>query len=150
MVWGGISLESRTELVIVERGSLNADRYSDEILARHVLGVIPDFEGNFIFMDDNARPHRANRVNEFLESHGITRMEWPARSPDLNPIEHVWATLKDCVKARLPAPETLGQLKQALQEEWQQISQEYIQNLILSMPRRLETVTHKRGGNTPY
>ena len=40
-------------------------------------------------MDDHARPHRARVVTEFLEGHGIERMEWPARSPDLNQIEHV-------------------------------------------------------------
>ncbi|GFT27815.1 DDE_3 domain-containing protein [Trichonephila clavipes] len=44
---------------------------------------------DFILMDDNARPHRARIVEEYLEDHGLERMEWPARSPDLNPIEHL-------------------------------------------------------------
>ncbi|GFX18548.1 transposable element Tcb1 transposase [Trichonephila clavipes] len=43
----------------------------------------------FLFIDDNARPHRANIVDECLQSDDITRMDWPAYSPDLNPIEHV-------------------------------------------------------------
>ncbi|GFU80785.1 transposable element Tcb1 transposase [Trichonephila clavipes] len=43
----------------------------------------------FLFMDDNARPHRANIVDECLQSEDITHMDWPAYSPDLNPIEHV-------------------------------------------------------------
>ncbi|GFX20044.1 transposable element Tcb1 transposase [Trichonephila clavipes] len=43
----------------------------------------------FLFMDDNARPHRANIVDECLQSEDITRIDWAAHSPDLNPIEHV-------------------------------------------------------------
>ncbi|KFM69116.1 hypothetical protein X975_22932, partial [Stegodyphus mimosarum] len=43
----------------------------------------------FVFMDDNARPHCANIVSECLQSEDITRMDWPAFSPDLKPVEHV-------------------------------------------------------------
>ncbi|GFU90814.1 transposable element Tc3 transposase [Trichonephila clavipes] len=69
-------------------------------------------------MDDNARPHRTLAVEELLESEDITQMNWPAYSPDLNPIEHVWDALGRHIAARLHHPENTQQLKQMLIEEW--------------------------------
>ena len=48
---------------------------------------------NFMVMDDNCRPHHANLVDDFLFEEGIVRMEWPAYSPDMNPIDSVWDNL---------------------------------------------------------
>ncbi|GFW44244.1 DDE_3 domain-containing protein [Trichonephila clavipes] len=58
------------------------------------------WEAEFLFMDDNARPHRANIVDECLQSEDITRMDWPAYLPDLNPIEYVWDILDRRIAAR--------------------------------------------------
>ncbi|GFX31956.1 transposable element Tc1 transposase [Trichonephila clavipes] len=59
---------------------------------------------DFLFMDDNARPHRANLVDEFLESEDIKRIPWPANSPDLNPIENLWDYLGRAIARRHPPP----------------------------------------------
>ncbi|GBN31114.1 hypothetical protein AVEN_193846-1, partial [Araneus ventricosus] len=59
----------------------------------------------FILMDDNARPHSALLVDEFLESEDIRRMDWPVRSPDLNPMEHVWDALGRATATRNPIRE---------------------------------------------
>nr|CAH7726312.1 unnamed protein product [Callosobruchus chinensis] len=59
MVWAGISLEARTELYIIPRGSLTAVRYIDEILQDFVVPYVDFNENNFILMHDNARPHTA-------------------------------------------------------------------------------------------
>ncbi|GBL80412.1 hypothetical protein AVEN_92309-1 [Araneus ventricosus] len=69
-------------------------------------------------MDDNARPHRAAIVDNFLECEGIQRMEWPAYSPDLNPIENIWKALGQAVCRCFPPPAALSDLETALQEEW--------------------------------
>ncbi|GFV74755.1 transposable element Tcb1 transposase [Trichonephila clavipes] len=61
----------------------------------------------FLFMDHNARPHRANIVDECFQSEDITCMNWPAYSPDLNPIEHVWDMLDRRIAARQPPPTCL-------------------------------------------
>ncbi|GFU96419.1 transposable element Tc3 transposase [Trichonephila clavipes] len=89
-------------------------------------------------MDDNARPHRADILDDYLESEGIPRMVWPAYSPDLNPIENLWDPLDRAVSSRFPPPVTLVELKTALQEEWRSLNSAVVDYLIESMVRRLE------------
>ncbi|GFT92910.1 transposable element Tcb2 transposase [Trichonephila clavipes] len=89
LVWGGIMLNGRTELHIFDKGSVIGERYCEEVILPHVRLFRGAFGPYFIFMDDNARPHRTLAVEKLLESEDISRMDWPAYSPDLNPIEHV-------------------------------------------------------------
>ncbi|GFV39172.1 transposable element Tc3 transposase [Trichonephila clavipes] len=138
LVWGGIMLNGRTELHIFDRGSVTGDRYCEEVLLPHVRLFRGAIGPDFIFMDDNARPHRTLAVEELLESEDITRMDWPAYSPDLNPIEHVWDALGRRIVARLHHPENSQQLKQMLIEEWVLLPQEMLHQLVLSMRRRCE------------
>jgi hypothetical protein len=144
MVWGGIGLGARTELVIVDRGTLNADRYITNILQDHVVPFAPHIGDNFILMQDNARPHIARCVTNFLTETGITKMDWPARSSDMNPIEHVWDMLGKRVKARIPASQTTQALQTMLLEEWDNLPQELIDNSIRSMPRRMIALIRAR------
>ncbi|GFU62989.1 transposable element Tcb2 transposase [Trichonephila clavipes] len=143
-------LNGRTELHIFHRGSVTGDRCCEEVLLPHVLlfrGVIGP---GFIFMDVNAWPHWTLAVEELLESEDITRMDWSAYFPDLNPIEHLWVALGRRIVARLLHPENTQQLKQMLIEEWALLSQEILHQLVLSMRRRCEATIAVRGGHIPY
>ncbi|GFX31673.1 transposable element Tcb2 transposase [Trichonephila clavipes] len=139
-------LNGRTELHIFDRGSVTGDRYCEEVLLPHVRLFRGAIDPDFIFMDDNARPHRTLAVEELLKSEDITRMDWPAYSPDLHPIEHVWDALGRRIAARLHHPENTQQLKQMPIEEWTLLPQEMLHQLVLSMRRRCEATIAVREG----
>lgn len=150
MVWGGINSEARTELIFIENGRLNAARYIEEVLQEAVVPFAPFIGEHFLLMHDNARPHAAGIVTQYLEEVGIAAMEWPARSADMNPIEHLWDQIKRRVRGRHNPPSTLEQLRTALIEEWDTFPQDKIRDLIGSMPRRVRALKNARGGNTSY
>ncbi|GFW34761.1 transposable element Tcb1 transposase [Trichonephila clavipes] len=140
----------RGNIYIIRDGPLTARRYSDEILRPIVVPYAAAIGDDFILMDDNCMPHRANLVEDFLFEEGIIRMKWPACSPDMNPIEHVWDALGRRDAGRQPPPQTLQELERALLEEWDRIPQLMIKSLIDSMPQRCSTLLAVRGNHTPY
>ena len=135
MVWAEISAQGKTDLHVIDNGRLTALRYVNEILDVYVRPYAGAVGENFILMDDNARAHRARITDQYLEQATIVRMEWPARSPDLNPIEHAWDMLQTAVSSRPVQPASVQELRQALLEEWDQIPQYKIRRLISSMRR---------------
>ncbi|GFV83014.1 transposable element Tcb1 transposase [Trichonephila clavipes] len=89
MVWGGIGYHSRTPVVRIA-GTLNSQRNISEVLEPVVLPYLQDLATD-IFQQDNARPHMARIVQRFFVNHQIELLPWPARSPDLSPIENMWS-----------------------------------------------------------
>lgn len=89
MVWGGIYIGARTELRVIEIGPLTAAQYTTDILEQ-IAGQCGPFIGDrFVFMHDNVNSHTADVVVEYLRQAEINALGWPARSPDINPIEHI-------------------------------------------------------------
>ncbi len=86
-----------------------------------------------ILQDDNAPVHRANVVKAWKARNELECLEWPAQSPDLNPMENLWMTLKRGISARDPPPKTVNELKIIVQEEWKKIPLKDVQNLVKSM-----------------
>ncbi|GFV60586.1 transposable element Tcb2 transposase [Trichonephila clavipes] len=150
LVWAGISLGGHTDLHVFHGGTVTGLRYRDEILDPYVRPYAAAIGNDFILMDDNARPHRARIVEEYLEDHGLERMEWPALSPDLNPIEHLWDYLGREVAALNPPPRSLHELKQGLLCVWSSLPIPVSDNLINSMENRCRQCIQVRGGHIPY
>ena len=147
MVWGAISHTGKSALVHVQ-GTMTAQIYRDHILRPHVLPLMQ--RNGAIFQHDNARPHTARLTNVFLQGNNIQVLPWPSKSPDLNPIEHLWDELDRRVRQRQPQPQTLQQLAQALQAEWNNIPMQTIRHLVSSMGSRCQAVIAARGGHTRY
>ena len=77
------------------------------------------FEHNLVYQDDNARPHRARIVVNFVETEGIEDMEWPAVFPDMNYIENLWSKVTHTMDASVNQPTNLAELRQAVVDAWQ-------------------------------
>ena len=103
-----------------------------------------------ILPHDNATSHTAHPVRDFLQHRNISVLPWPAKIPDLNPIEHIWDLLDRRVRARAIPPRNVQELAGALVEEWGNISQQELASLVLSMKRRCTAVLNAAGGHTRY
>ncbi|GFU64746.1 transposable element Tcb2 transposase [Trichonephila clavipes] len=111
LVYGGISIDGCTDLYIIRDGPLTARRYRDEILRPIVVPYAAAIGDDFILIDDNCRPHRANLVEDFLFEEGIVRMEWPACSPDMNP-QSTFGMLQEDELLAPTTPKNLQELKE--------------------------------------
>ena len=99
---------------------------------------------------DNARPHVAHVVTDLLLRQNIDTLPWPAVSPDLSPIEHVWDEMKRKLRQLPNQPVTLAQLRQTLVNIWNGIPQAFFNRLISSMRRRCQACVNAGGGHTRY
>ena len=146
MVWAGVGFDKKTDIVFIS-GRMNSVTYLEMIKDQ-----IRKFrtEQPFTFQQDNAPIHTAKIVKEFFKSEKVDLLEWPAKSPDLSIIENVWGQLSRAVYADSRQFSSLEELKTAIQEEWAKISQEYIQNLFHSLPKRMIKLLEERGSYTGY
>ncbi|XDV26111.1 hypothetical protein PO909_029896 [Leuciscus waleckii] len=134
MLWGCFSAAGTGRLVAIE-GKMNAAKYRDILdinLLQSALGR------RFTFQQDNDPKHTAKITKEWLHNNGITVLNWPANSSDLNPIEDLWDIVKR--KLRDARPNTLDELKAAIEASWASITPQQCHRLITAMPRRIEAV----------
>lgn len=149
LVWGGILANNKTHLIII-RENLNARRYVDHVLAPEVIPFLARHGPGLTFQHDNATPHAARLTTDFLNANGVNVMPWPSRSPDINPIEHLWDELGRRVRNQAHQPQTIQDMERALVEAWRRIPANVIRRLTQSMRRRCQAVINSRGAHTRY
>ena len=151
LIWGAIWMGGRSELYIT-RQSMNSERYV-ELLEQFVYPIsfqLGDPATQWRFMDDNAPPHRSRVAQAFKTQSGIRSIDWPARSPDLNPIENLWSWMKMNVRKQIRPGDTLNRLELVLRQSWLSIPQQSIDNLIEGMPKRLRETIESHGNHSSY
>ncbi|GFU27495.1 transposable element Tcb1 transposase [Trichonephila clavipes] len=148
MVWGGIGYHSCTPLVHIA-GTLNNQPYISEVSEPVVLPYLQGL-ATTIFQQDNVRPHVARIVEMFFVNHQIVLLPWPARSPDLSPIENMWSMVAQRLIHITPPAAIPVKLLKCVEAAWSAVPQEHIQSLFESMPRRVAAVISNNGGYSGY
>jgi len=128
--------------------NLNGRRYQNETVAPV---MIPHIRANRVMSlaQDNAPCHTARGTMQMLKDNLIIVRPWPAKSPDLNPIEHLWDMLKRRIR-RHPPPNNVADLERLATEGWENIIQRAIQRFIMSMRAQWQAVIAAAGGHTQY
>ena len=151
MLWGcmtydGIGYACR----IIDR--MNADLYVS-ILGDELMETIEYYDldpTKLIFQQDNDSKHSSKKAKKWFEDNKIRILTWPAQSPDLNPIEHLWRHLKFKLNAYEEPPKGVEELWERVQKEWNAIPEDICTKLIDSMPRRIAAVYKAKGGYVKY
>lgn len=133
-------------------GRMNSDTYismlNQTLKPSFEKIFLPNERASIIFQQDNAPCHVSRKSKEWFEKNKIKVLDWPPQSPDLNPIEHLWAKLKISVGKRNPTKKQ--DLYRVLKEEWEKINKEDCLRLVNSMPKRIHEVIKANGMMTKY
>ena len=149
MIWGCISAQGRGGLwFLPKKTTINGTVYLN--ILKEKLRFWMNFRDCQVFQHDGAPCHRRKDVKEWLATENIQELgPWPGQSPDINPIENCWHILKS--KVRELKPTSMSDLEEKIKHVWcQNITAEYCEKLINSMPTRLEAIISARGYATKY
>jgi hypothetical protein len=134
-------------------GGMTADRYQDQVLDKVLFdyyGQMSEERGQVVFQQDRASCHHAKTTTAWLERNCIETFLHPSSSPDLSPIEPLWHRLKTLIRGRSHPPISLDELKSAVREAWDQITEWDIHAHVKHMKDRVLAVLAVNGGHTKY
>jgi hypothetical protein len=149
-MWAWILADNPRIMVHVEN-RLTGDVYFsilENVMLPSVSRTFPNL--NFTFQQDNCSVHTVHRVASWFRNNNINVLDWPSRSPDLNPIENMWALLVQNLTRQRVVFQNRDELLTAIANAWHPLPKDYHRNLSLFMPRRLERVIEVNGALTSY
>ena len=150
MIWAAISADGKSNIIRFN-GNVTARRYQDEALLPGLIPFLNRHNQQVLFMQDNATPHRAHTTRAFLQANNVNVFgPWPAKSPDMNPIENLWSQMETAIQRRPNRPTNRDELWQAVQDEWANINMFDVRRLVLSMRRRCSALVAAAGHHTTY
>ena len=151
MVWGCFTAQGIGNFVRIH-DTLNAALYVD-ILKEDFLGTFEWYgleKDDIVFQHDNDPKHTARVTTEWLDNKNIEVLEWPPQSPDLNPIENLWAWFKFRLSDYDSPPSSVHELWERAQDIWNRFTEEECTRLIDSMPKRIAAVIKAKGDYTGF
>lgn len=149
MVWGAFCATSTLQLEFPTT-RMNSAEYIGVLEASLIPFINENSTKNFIFQQDNASVHKSRETAAWMTNNNINVLEWPACSPDINPIENLWSYLVRVVYAENKQYSTIDELKIAIIKAWSQISNKLRLNLVSSLENRIFELIQKNGDYTHY
>jgi hypothetical protein len=149
MVWAAFGFGGQTEIIFIDT-RMDSKTYQ-ELLRDNLLPFAANIGGQeWVFQQDNAPIHASNSTKKWFNDHQIRVLEWPSRSPDVNPIENLWGIIVREVYKNGQQYESVQDLKTAIKRVWDRISEEIRQKLVESMENRIFEVILQKGAHTKY
>ncbi|MBW0542193.1 hypothetical protein O181_081908 [Austropuccinia psidii MF-1] len=130
---------------------MTSPRWRSKSIGRAWMEQAPWIRGRhcLLLMEDNAPIHTAQASTDWQNRHNIIKLDWPAHSPNLNPIENVWKAMKSQI-SKLYQPQMVEELRHAINAAWTDFNVNLLNDLLHSMPQRMAMVIEMNGGPTSY
>ena len=149
MIWGAIAYGFKSELVIMDRTRRTAEDFVLQAYEQGLRSLLSKVQDP-ILMEDGAPVHRSKFPKEWRERNNVEKLDWPAQSPDLNPIENVWMVMKDRLQKNNPPISSIDDMKTALQLCWDSLDVISINKYIETVPNRIKNVIKNKGKSTRW
>jgi hypothetical protein len=149
MVWAAFGFNGKTQIIFLNGRQKAADYI--RVLADHLLPFGGEIGGrSWNFQQDNAPIHTAGLTKTWFRDNSVVDLNWPSRSPDLNPIDNLWGILVRRVYANGLQFNSVTELRAEIVNCWNSIADSELKNLVESMPKRLIEVLKKNGKSISY